>query len=190
MNTPRDNSESVDQEPAEHQQNSADFKTTNEESRVLEICFGIFLTLVVLWAFIESFSYDIVSSRTPFVIMVPLLLLLAMHLNRLRNTVSLAEIRLQLSTALKGGNSTFNRLANLFSWMAFFAVGILILGHYPAMLIFVIALLLTAGRRDWKLIVLLGVVTTVVIFILFEFGFNIELYRGLILRYFTGYNDF
>ena len=40
--------------------------------QTLEIAFLAFIGLVVLWAFVEALSYQLVSSRTPFVIMAPL----------------------------------------------------------------------------------------------------------------------
>ena len=44
--------------------------------RSLEICFLAFVGILVLMAFAQAISYELVSSRTPFVIMVPLLILI------------------------------------------------------------------------------------------------------------------
>ena len=49
----------------------------------VEVCFLVVMFGVVFAAFIEAFNYKLVSSRTPFVIMVPLLglILISMKVN-------------------------------------------------------------------------------------------------------------
>jgi F0F1-type ATP synthase assembly protein I len=49
--------------------------TKKKKYLTLELCFSIFVAIIVLGAFIACLTYDFVSARTPIVILVPLLIL-------------------------------------------------------------------------------------------------------------------
>lgn len=159
-------------------------------SYALEIVFLGFIFLVVLAAFGEAFRYKFVSSRTPFVIMVPLLILIAVHAIRLLSGDAWKEVKFHLGAAVAGRYATFNKLTGLAA--SFVALGaiIYVFGHAIGIFVFMLFLMKVMGREKLGLSLIVAVVATAVIWILFEKGFNIELYRGLVFRYFAGYRVF
>jgi len=155
----------------------------------LEICFLAVVGLVVAAAFFEALTYQLVSSRTPFVIMAPLFLLIVIHAKRLYSVRDRANLRERLSNALHGKVANLNAVIAMSGWMlALFAL-ILTLGHYIGLLVFSFALMIK-GDETRKIAGIIAIVTTVLIFLVFEYGFDVELYRGLLFRYFMGYRDF
>jgi hypothetical protein len=156
----------------------------------LEICFLAFIGIVVVLAFAEALTYRIVSSRTPFVIMVPLLILIALHARRLWAVRQEFSPGRRIAVALRGGNPIFNKVAAFSAWMVALVVTITVLGHYAGIFLFCIALMRFVEAERWGLSIMVAAGTTVFIFGVFEFVFNIDLYRGLVLRWFLGYRDF
>ena len=156
----------------------------------VEVCFLVVMFGVVLAAFIEAFNYKLVSSRTPFVIMVPLLGLIIWHATRLLKGDAWREVKFHIASALSGHYKAFSKLTKL--TLAFVALWltILFLGHYIAIAAFMVFSMYVMGGERLKLALVVGAVATVVIYALFEHGFNIELYRGLFFRYLAGYRDF
>jgi len=156
----------------------------------LEILFLAFVGALVLAAFVEAFSYKLVSSRTPFVIMVPLIALIGVQAFQLRKAGALAEVRYHIGEAMRGRNAVFGKLGWLLA--TFVVVGLLIwtLGHYIGVAIFMLALMRWFARERWVLALLVTAGTVAALFLLFEQGFNVELYRGLLFRYLAGYRVF
>ncbi len=156
----------------------------------LEIVFLGIVGLVVLAAFLEALSYELVSSRTPFVIMAPLFLLILIHgfrLWRVRREVDMAR---RLRLALAGRTAQFNKVAAMSGWMAALIAVIAALGHYAGIFLFGVWLMaVLAKERLWFALAVVGV-TTALIYGIFEIGFNVELYRGLLWRWYAGYRDF
>jgi hypothetical protein len=156
----------------------------------LEIVFLGLIFLVVLVAFAEAFTYKLVSSRTPFVIMVPLLVLILYHAIRLLRGDVWRELQFHLSAAVTGRYKPFNKLAALAA--TFFGLGaiILVFGHAVGIFTFMLFLMNVLGREKLMLSLIVSAVATALIVLLFEKGFNIELYRGLLFRYMAGYKVF
>lgn len=156
----------------------------------LEICFLAFIGLVVVIAFLEATTYKIVSSRTPFVIMVPLLILIAIHAGRLWRARAEFHPGRRIAMALRGKNATMNKVVGFSGWMVGLVIIITIFGHYVGVFLFCVILMryLAAERMVLTLMVAAG--TTLFIYGVFEFLFNIDLYRGLVMRWFLGYRDF
>ena len=69
-------SDETDRKDDDRPQDSGD---DHADLLTLEICFLGLVGLVVVAAFIEALGYKLVSSRTPFVIMAPLLILIAVQ---------------------------------------------------------------------------------------------------------------
>lgn len=156
----------------------------------LEVCFLLFLFLVVLAAFIEAFQYAFVSARTPFVIMVPLLALIAFQGLRLtRGDQLLAVVRIAVD-AVSGRNPAFNKLFALSLSFVGLALMIEVFGHYIGIGVFMFFLMRVMGKEKLQLSLIVAVIATAVIYFMFEKGFHIELYRGLFFRYLQGYHDF
>jgi hypothetical protein len=174
-----------DTEAAQHQSSE-----DRANMLTLEICFLALVGLVVLAAFLEATTYKLVSSRTPFVIMVPLILLIVFHARRLFKVRKQAEFNRRISLALSGKMPSLNKVVSQSGWMVALLAMVVVLGHVVAIAIYSFVLMRIIAKENLKLALTVTVVTTVFIYVLFEMGFNVELYRGLILRYFLGFRDF
>ena len=177
-------------DPSKKVQRHEDGSRVKSTSYALEICFLAFVFVVVLAAFIEAFNYKLVSSRTPFVIMTPLLILVVWHGVRLMNPDAWREVKFHAGSAISGRYPLFNKLVGLS--LAFVALGMIIyaFGHYIGIFAFMLFLMKVMGKEKLLLALIVSAVATGVIFVLFEKGFNIELYRGLLFRYMAGYRVF
>lgn len=156
----------------------------------LEICFLAFVGVVVALAFVEATSYKIVSSRTPFVIMAPLLILIAIHAWRLWSIRAEFHPGMRIYTAIKGGTRNFNKVVGFSGWLVGLVIIITVFGHYAGMFLFCVIMMRFLAGEKWVLTLVVAAGTTLFIYGVFEFIFNIDLYRGLVIRYFLGYRDF
>ena len=177
-------------EPKKTTRRHSDGSRVKSTSYALEIIFLAFVFILVFAAFIEAFSYKLVSSRTPFVIMVPLLILIVVHGVRLMGGDAWREVRFHLGETVRGRYPTFYKLFGLSLSFVVLGVIILIFGHFIGIFVFMVYLINVMGKEKLKLALIISVVATAVIFLLFEKGFNIELYRGLVFRYMAGYRIF
>ncbi|MEQ8488288.1 MAG: hypothetical protein RLP08_24890 [Marinovum algicola] len=156
----------------------------------LEVCVVLVSIALILGAFLEAFSYEFVSSRTPFVIMVPLLTLLVIQLVRLLKVRGPAQVSGCVAAAFNGKVPAFNKKINLLIWFSVMLFVIVLGGHYAGLTVFVFVMtwFLSKERLAVSLAVTLG--TVVAIFLVFELGFDIDLYRGMIFRHLAGYRVF
>ncbi len=155
----------------------------------LEVCFLAFVGLIVVAAFFEATSYAIVSSRTPFVIMVPLFLLIVVHAIRLWAARHEFDPRARIAEAFSGATPGFNKVLQISAMMVALIFAIWVLGHYAGVFLISLILMRMAGEK-WMLACVTAVGATLFIYVVFEFLFDIRLYRGLIIRYFLGFRDF
>lgn len=155
----------------------------------LEIVFLGIVGLVVLAAFFEALTYKLVSSRTPFVIMAPLFVLIVIQARKLFVARHKADFAQRLVMALRGRMPDFNTTLGMTGWMVGLVAAITVLGHYAGLFLFSVWLMRMA-RESWTLTLIVCGVILGLIWGIFEIGFNIELYRGLLWRYFAGYRDF
>lgn len=151
---------------------------------VLELCFISLLGIVVLGAFVAALSYDFISARAPLFIMLPLLLLIGVQFNRARKQVPARELIDELSLAIRRQNGDFNRVAGFIALMLLLLLLIYVAGHYIGISVFMFVLLKRFAKESWLLSALVSVGVTVLIYVLFEHGFSIELYRGALYRQF------
>lgn len=156
----------------------------------VEICFLAFIAAVTVAAFLEALTYKIVSSRTPFVIMVPLMILIAVHARRLWRVRENFSPGARISDALAGRSPGFNKVLGISAWMFGMVLMILVLGHYAGIFLFCVILMRMLAGESWKVTLLTAAGTTLFVWGVFEFVFDIDLYRGLIIRYFLGFRDF
>lgn len=156
----------------------------------LEIAFLSFIALVVAVFFIKATGYKLVSSRTPFVIMVPLGLLIVIHALRLWRVRDDFRPGQRMAEALAGQNTNLNKVLGFSGWMIAMVAMILVLGHYAGIFLFCVILMRFLAGENWMLTLVVAAATTLFIFGVFEYLFNIDLYRGLIVRYFLGFRDF
>ncbi|MBT6190111.1 MAG: hypothetical protein HOI22_07625 [Tateyamaria sp.] len=173
---------------------AAQAKATAKDKRgnlyAAEICFLAFIGVIVVAAFLEATSYKIVSSRTPFVIMVPLLALIAIHASRLWRIRSEFHPGRRIGGALRGVNNALNKIVGFSVWMIGMLVVIAVLGHYAGIFMLCIILMRFLEAESWVLTLAVAAGTVLFIYGVFEIAFNIDLYRGLIPRYLMGFRDF
>jgi len=157
---------------------------------VLELCFISLLAITVAGAFIAALTYDFVSARAPIFIMVPLLLLIGAQLNRTRRQAHVHDLLEEASLALRGKNNGFNSVASFVGLMVLLLLLIYVAGHYVGISVFMFVLLRWISKEHPILSLLISVGVTVLIYVLFEHGFHIELYRGYIFRLLSRYELF
>lgn len=172
-------------EPSDEQQE----KRRRGNLYALEICFLTVVGLIVVLAFFEATTYAIVSSRTPFVIMVPLIVLIAVHAIRLWAARHEFNPRARISEALSGATPEFNKVLGICGLMVGVIFAIWILGHYAGVFLFCLILMRLADEK-WLLSAIVAAGATLFIYGVFEALFEIRMYRGLIIRYFLGFRDF
>lgn len=165
-------------------------ETTKNDLFVLELAFLAFLLIVVLAAFFEALTYKIVSSRTPLVIMVPLLILLFVQIYRSTRIESGEALMARVKRALKGRNTNFRKVNALAGWIVSLGVTIQIFGHYIGIASFMFVLMFFVAKQKLVTSAIITIAATAIIYVLFEQGFNIELYRGMLFRYLAGYRVF
>jgi len=146
----------------------------------LELLFITLLGIAFGCAFIAALSYNFSSAQAPLVILVPLLLLIGAQINRTRKTIKTKTVVSDVSYALRGKNPKFSKAAGMAGWIVMLMLLIFIAGHYVGIAAFMFFLLNVISKEGRLLSALVSVGVTVVIYFLFEHGFNIEMYRGLI----------
>ena len=156
----------------------------------LEMVFLAVIALVVIAAFIEALSYKLVSSRTPFVIMVPLLVLIAIHAWRMYQVRLDTNLKERLNMAFTGQIQWFNKVVALSGWCVGMFVLILAFGHFAGIFLFMLILMRLVARERFWLSFWISLGTTAVIYVTFEIGFNIEMWKGYLYRWYAGYRDF
>ena len=156
----------------------------------LELVFIAVIGLFVLGGFVAALTYDFVSARAPLVIMVPLLLLIAMQFSKTRRQAEHHLVLHELGHAIRGENKEFNSVARFIGFMALLLLLIYVAGHYVGILLFMFVLMNRISSEHPVLALMVSVGVTVLIYVLFEHGFNIELYRGYIFRLLSRYDLF
>ncbi len=160
----------------------ADKVTGNKTT--LELFFITLLGLAFGGALIAALTYDFISARAPLVILAPLLLLIGAQINRTRKATDAKTVVADFSCAVKGKNPKFGKAAGMAGWILLLMLLILIAGHYVGIATFMFILLNVISKEGRLLSALVSVGVTVVIYFLFDHGFNIEMYRGIIFDLF------
>jgi len=156
----------------------------------LEISFIIFIGVVIVAAFCQALTYDIVSARTPIVVMVPLLGLIGFQIYRSLKATRHAPVGTDLLQAVKGANPVFNKMLGFLGWLLLLLLLIFVAGHYAGIALFMFILMYLVAEEKLVLSLSITIIVTLLIFCLFEYVFSIELYRGLIYRIWAGYSVF
>lgn len=162
-------------------------ETERKNKSVLELFFISLTGIFVIGAFVAALGYDIVSARTPLCIMVPLLILIGVQFNRTRKAVCAEAVKSELSRVFGGRHEGFNTIAAFIGWMILLLLLILVAGHYAGIAVFMFILLRFVAKERLQLSLLISSGVTVIIYLLFEHGFNIELYRGFAYELWTGF---
>lgn len=156
----------------------------------LELVFIAVIGLFVLGGFIAALDYDFVSARTPIVIMVPLLILIALQFNKTRRQAEHHVVIHELLHALRGENPEFNAVTRFIGFMTLLLLLIYLAGHYVGISLFMFVLMYWISREHPLLALVVAIGVTVLLYFLFEHGFNIELSRGYLFRLLARYGVF
>ncbi|MEX2496251.1 MAG: tripartite tricarboxylate transporter TctB family protein [Woeseia sp.] len=153
----------------------------------LELCFIAVTGVVVASAFVAALTYDRVSARAPLFVMLPLLVLIGLQLRRSIAAIRHQRLHGELSAALRGQYVEFNSVVGFIGWMLLLLGLIYVAGHYVGIAAFMFTLLRAYAKETLRLSLLVTVGVTAIIYLLFEHGFNIPLYRGLIFGILENY---
>jgi len=161
-----------------------------DRDQPLELVFISVAGILFAAALAGAMNYDYLPARTPVFILVPLLLLTALQFNRARilkrqRPSSAASTRSFFATGAHLGKAL-----EIFIWTILLFVLIVLAGHYAGILAFMFLLLKIVSKKDTTLALAIAGSVTLALFILFEIAFDIELYRGLLYRFFHGYKVF
>ncbi|TDJ32131.1 MAG: hypothetical protein E2O53_12645 [Gammaproteobacteria bacterium] len=158
-----------------------------ENNTTLELFFVVLIGLAFVAAFIAALNYDFVSARTPLVILVPLLILIGAQINRTRKATNAKAIKSSLSRVAAGKDRKFKLVAGMSGWIVMLMLLIFFAGHYVGVATFMYILLNVISKESKLLSALVSTGVTAILYVLFEIGFNIEMYRGLIYNFLSGY---
>ncbi len=120
-------------------------------------------------------------------ILVPLLILTGIQLKRVWGKSELSEVKNGLAAVFKLHSKEFNGIAGFFLWMIFLIILIFVTGHYVGIAVFMFFLMNLVAEEKLSVSLIISTVVTLIIYMLFEHLFNIELYRGLIFRIWMGF---
>ena len=136
--------------------------------------------IAALLAAVETVAVEPRRSAFPLIVLVPLLALAGLQAVRLW--------RGPRGTA--GGWDVDRGAVGTVAMLALYLALILGVGHYAASFAFVFLMIRGLGRERARLALAIAAAMTVAIFLVFEIGFDLEMYRGLVFRFFAGYRDF
>lgn len=149
----------------------------------LELCFIAVTGILVSCAFVAALTYDTASAIAPLCIMIPLLILIAVQVRRTLRVRQSGALLPDLRRAASGENAAFNASAVFIGWMFVLLAMIFVAGHYAGIAVFMFVMLRLVSREQLVLAAAVSVGVTLLIYLLFEYGFEIEMYRGLIARW-------
>ena len=166
---------------------SQDTGRNTANSNTLELIFIGLVGFAVVAAIIAALTYDFVSARTPLFILVPLLILIGVQINRSSRKTDAGTVMSGLSSVVRGNNKKFNTAAGLLGWTMLLMLLMRLVGHYVGIATFMYILLNVISKESKILSASISIGVTVIIYVLFEHGFNIEMYRGLFFELLSGY---
>ncbi|MBI4632518.1 MAG: tripartite tricarboxylate transporter TctB family protein [Deltaproteobacteria bacterium] len=146
-----------------------------------ERAFTWFLLLFFSLLFAATWQYDARARLAPLLLVVPAIILSAVHL-----WIIYRHPRLQEEAAEGGGEESFEIDApfseerKMIGWFIFFAVLIWLVGFLVATPVFLLIFLRLWAKERWPLTIAIAGISTVVIYLLVEVAFRVILYRGWI----------
>lgn len=157
---------------------------------VSELVFLSIIGVAVLIALVSAMGYHPISARAPLVVMTPLIILMLLHGIRLKRAANKTFFKDFYEGIVKRKNDNHIKILIFVGWMFILSGLIYITGHYVGSAVFMFILLFFYGKERLRTSLLLAIIATVLLYVLFEMVFGIELYRGLIYRFFMGYDVF
>jgi putative tricarboxylic transport membrane protein len=163
---------------------------TDAGSNLRGVCLETYLIafagLIFLAALVTAFGYRAIPARTPIFILIPLLLLTVLQIIRsIRAANSGADSA--DGGAVTAADMHLLKAMKLVGWTVLLLLLIILAGHYAGVALFMFILLKFVAGKETLFSLAVTAVVTCILFFLFELGFGIELYRGLIFRGLSGY---
>ena len=146
--------------------------------------------IVFTMALLAAMSYDTLPARTPVFILLPLLILTVLQINRTRILTANGPSSTKSTRPVFGRENQLGKVLQIFIWTVLLLGLIVIAGHYAGIVMFMFLLLKVVSKKEATLALAIAASVTLVLYILFEIVFDIELYRGLVYRIINGYKLF
>ena len=153
----------------------------------LELTSLVLVGLLTVGALVTAIGYDLSSSRPLFVILVPLVLLIAVQIYRTMRVAGHGQVFPVINAAFSGRIRDFAVASRFLVMLLALLLCIYILGHYAGLLLAMFYLIRIHGGESLKMALAVPVITAIALFGLFDLVFSIELFQGQLYRYFAGY---
>lgn len=175
---------------AEVQEQSESNTAESSPNLAADFVFTIFLGILVVVFFIEASDYAWMSAIAPYIVMVPLLLLLVIHAIKLGRNVSWNAVTQFTKTLVTVSSEAYRKIGMVILWTVVLIVLMYLTGYYVGSLIYLFVMLRMVARESWSTSVSLMVSIPVALYIVFEMILGLQLYRGIIYMIWQGYNIF
>lgn len=149
----------------------------------LELVVVIAIGVAFVAAIVAALTYDFVSARAPLFILFPLVILIGVQFRKIRTFLQANIGSSTFAVALKENRQKLGRSLQLVTWTGVLMVLMYVAGHYVASAAFMYLLLHNVSSESKKLSVTVSLIVTIILFVLFEHGFSIELSRGVIFEF-------
>lgn len=170
----------------------ADAGQTDQHRRVAELFFILFLAVLGFAALFESFTYSITASRTPLVILIPLLLLIIL--------LAIREVRAVLADstdvfgiakkAIRGDYPQFKKFMQFSLWLMMLIAMVIVFGHYIAVGVFTFILMRLVAKEALSLSIKITMAVPVAIFLVFDLALSLNMFPGILYQLWAGYHIF
>ncbi len=155
-----------------------------QDESTLELVFITITGILVLGAFITALTYEGSSGIAPLCIMTPMLLLIGWHFRRTLQASRADRVLSEIMSAVRGSNKIVNGALVFIAWMVALVGLIFVAGHYVGIAVFMFVLLRIVSKESMVMSIGVSAGVTLVIFLLFEYAFRIQMYRGVLDRWF------
>lgn len=165
------------QKPSQSGNGAAPDKST------LELAFITVIGVLVACAFVAALTYETASAVAPLCVMAPLLILIGLQFRSSLRACRVDRVASDLMEVIRGGNRVFNGIAIFIGWMTVLVGLIFLAGHYIGIAVFMFVLLRIVSRESMVLSAGVSATVTLLVYVLFEYAFRIEMYRGVLDRW-------
>jgi hypothetical protein len=155
-----------------------------------DVIFTLFIATVVGIFFIDAIDYHRVASRAPFVIMVPLVILIIVHLVKLGRVIKFIDISEYLKLVIKRKDQNSNKFIQINAYITSFIICIYIFGYYVSSALFLLILIKIISKEKLKVTISLMGAVPLFLYLVFEVLLGLQLYRGILYLLWRGYEVF
>jgi hypothetical protein len=153
-----------------------------------DLLFCLFLILLLIVFFIAAKDYSWASRRAPFVIMVPMVFMIAGQIwvtlgkiRRIRADATPGMVRLKLEP------SEVSKAWQILIWLLLLLVFFYLAGHLAGTALFLFIFLKFVSRESLRTALFVAAVVTASVYVLFERILMISLYEGWLYMMITGW---